>query len=554
MNKCCLLLILLLLSTMLRAQSVVQEATFHLQSAEYSLSLEKSMQAYEKEFTPQKFSIMRIMALSYEKMGMMKEALHWYEQLIHPKNSNLDDRYHYAVCLKNNGQYLKAIEYFTNYRLQQGLLPTTSLVASCKQALTQSFDSTIWMVRNMEEVNTDASEFGWIRSDSGFLLTSDRRVDTTDKVNYKWTGLPYQKIFYVQASQKVDSVIVDALPAFINRSYTHAGALTLSPSGDTLIFSSSDSVNQQPQKVNRKKDQIIDVRNGLLISVRVKGKWQKPVPFLYNDKTKYQVMHPAIDRTGQFLVFASDQPGGYGGMDLYYSVKERDSFWSPPCNLGAVVNSSADEVFPVFDEAGKLRFSSNRITGRGMLDIYELSATLKKDTATGILIHLPYPFNSSADDFYLIDGEKGKKYFSSNRPGGKGLDDIYEVEQKNKPVVKLYFSYGDTTEIERKSIQSFVGMKDLRTRREWLQILSPDGSFILPIADSMEQRIEYYSANGKKYVVDDTIRYHPAYPTYGIIKKYPAPQVPESEEKESVIPRVILNNAGTSTSKKKKMP
>ncbi len=550
MNKCCLLLNLLLLSTMLRAQSVVQEATFHLRSAEYSLSLQKSLQAYEKDFTPQRFNAIRIMAFSYEKMGLIREALHWYEQLIHPKNTVIDDYYHYAVSLKNNGQYLKAIAYFNQYKLQQGNLLTTELVASCKQALTESFDSTIWIVRNMEEVNTSASDFGWIKSDSGFLITSDRRLDTTDTINYKWTGLPYQKIFYVQSSKKIDSAIVDTLPAFINRSYTHAGAFTLSPSGDTLIFSSSDSVNQKPQKVNKKKDQIIDVRNGLFISVKTQGKWQKPVPFLYNDNKHYQVMHPAVDRTGQFLVFASDQPGGYGGMDLYYSVKERDSFWSPPCNLGAIVNSSADEVFPVFDETGKLRFSSNRITGRGMLDIYELSTTLKKDTATGVLIHLPYPFNSSADDFYLIDGAQGKKYFSSNRPGGRGLDDIYEVKQKNKPVVKLYFNYGDSTDRESNTLQSFVGMKDLRTRREWLQVLSTDGSFILPITDSMEHRIDYYSTNGKKYVVDDTIHYHPSYPAYGMIKKYPTPQVPESEEKESVIPRVILNNTG----KKKKMP
>ncbi len=550
MNKCCLLLNLLLLSTMLRAQSVVQEATFHLRSAEYSLSLQKSLQAYEKDFTPQRFNAIRIMAFSYEKMGLIREALHWYEQLIHPKNTVIDDYYHYAVSLKNNGQYLKAIAYFNQYKLQQGNLLTTELVASCKQALTESFDSTIWIVRNMEEVNTSASDFGWIKSDSGFLITSDRRLDTTDTINYKWTGLPYQKIFYVQSSKKIDSAIVDTLPAFINRSYTHAGAFTLSPSGDTLIFSSSDSVNQKPQKVNKKKDQIIDVRNGLFISVKTQGKWQKPVPFLYNDNKHYQVMHPAVDRTGQFLVFASDQPGGYGGMDLYYSVKERDSFWSPPCNLGAIVNSSADEVFPVFDETGKLRFSSNRITGRGMLDIYELSTTLKKDTATGVLIHLPYPFNSSADDFYLIDGAQGKKYFSSNRPGGRGLDDIYEVKQKNKPVVKLYFNYGDSTVRESNTLQSFVGMKDLRTRREWLQVLSTDGSFILPITDSMEHRIDYYSTNGKKYVVDDTIHYHPSYPAYGMIKKYPTPQVPESEEKESVIPRVILNNAG----KKKTMP
>jgi hypothetical protein len=522
MKKCCYLIILLLQWLTPKAQSVVQEATFHLQTAEYSLALEKSLFAFENDFEKKDFDLVRIIALSYERMGMLENSLKWYERLILPKNTNIDDHYYYAVCLKNNGEYLKAIQVFKKYQSKQGTMPVEELVQSCIKALGQHYDSTVWTIRNMDEINTAASEFGWISCDSGFLMTSDRQIDTSSTIAYHWTGLSYQKIYYVRPRARVDSIVVDTLPAFINRRYAHAGAISLSPTGDTLFFSATDSVNIPLPKVNRKADRVIQVRNGLYYTVRDSGQWQKPIPFLYNDQHKFQVMHPAIDRTGNILVFASDQPGGYGGLDLYYSIKERDSFWSPPCNLGSVVNSSADEVFPVFDEVGRLRFSSNRLMGLGSLDIYELSNPLKTDTVQGVLIHLPYPFNSAADDFYLIDGKDGKKFFSSNRPGGQGLDDIYEVRQKRKPLVKFYFDYTDSSAIPTRPMQAFVGMRDLRTRKAYIKVLSQEGFLDLPVSDTMFQVIEYFSYNGKKVVVNDTIQYHPSYPKYGMVKRYPS--------------------------------
>jgi len=552
MKKCCWLLFLLLSVVKPKAQQLVQEATFHLQSAEYSLSLEKGLLAFEKDSARNRFGIARIIAISYEKMGMNEEALPWYERLIHPKNKNLDDQYKYAVCLKNNGFYLKSIRVLKKYQLQKGTIPVDDLLQSCRKAITQIHDSTVWQVTNVQKINTTASEFGWIDFDEGYLITSDRQVDSAEMIYYKWTGLPYQKILYAKPYAGTDSLVADTLAAMINRSYAHAGAPALTPSGDTLFFTATDPMNKRAPKVNKKEDQIQVIRNGLYYTVRDSGGWKKPVAFLYNEKSKYHVMHPAIDRTGKLLVFVSDQPGGFGGMDLYYSVKERDSFWSPPCNLGAVVNSSADEVFPSFDSSGRLRFSSNRLAGRGALDIYEMENPLKADTADGVLVHLPYPFNSAADDFYLMDGKDEKKYFSSNRPGGKGLDDIYEVEQKGKAVVKLFFDYKDSIRQEEVQIQSFVGMRDLRTNQEWIQVLAADGSFVLPVTERTEQLVSYYAKNGKKYVVNDTIKYHPSYPKYGMVKKYPQETVSLADEEEPVEKKVATKPSIKNRSKKKK--
>ncbi len=532
MKKCCWFLILLLSWKMSLTQSLVREATFHLNAAEYSLSLEKGLLAFEKDSARSRFEIARIVALSYEKMGMNQEALPWYEKLIHPKNKNLEDQYRYAVCLKNNGFYLKSIRVLKKYQLQKGSKPVDDLLQSCRKAITQVHDSTVWRISNLKQINTAASEFGFIAFDQGYLITSDREIDSAEMIYYKWTGLPYQKILYARSESGTDSLIVDTMSANLNRSYAHSGAIALSPSGDTLFFTATDPVGKRVPKVNKKEDQLIIIRNALYYSVRDSGHWKMPKPFLYNAKSQYHMMHPAIDPKGQLLVFASDKPGGFGGMDLYYSIKERDSFWSPPCNLGAVVNSTADEIFPSFDSSGRLRFSSNRMDGRGGLDIYEMENILKTDTADGILVHLPYPFNSAADDFYLIDGKEGKKYFSSNRPGGQGLDDIYEVEQKGKAVVKLFFDFKDSVQKDEPQVQSFVGMRDLRTQQEWIQVLGADGSFVLPVSENTLQLVNYFAKNGKKYSVNDTIQYHPSYPKYGAIKKYPQATVSLDDEDE----------------------
>ncbi len=155
--------------------------------------------------------------------------------------------------------------------------------------------------------------------------------------------------------------------------------------------------------------------------------------FKYNNP-EYSVGHPTISKDGQTLVFISDMPGGYGGTDLYMCKKDGLD-WSEPINLGPEINTPENEMFPFIYNDNELYFSSNGHPGLGGLDIFIAHwKNLKHPKVSNV----GYPLNSAYDDFGFIlfrDGKKG--YVSSNRPGGKGSDDIYEINIKPPSIIAV---------------------------------------------------------------------------------------------------------------------
>ena len=147
----------------------------------------------------------------------------------------------------------------------------------------------------------------------------------------------------------------------------------------------------------------------------------KALPF--NDD-EWSYCHPSFDSKNDRLIFASDRPGGFGGMDLYEVYKIGDS-WSEPVNLGHEVNSEANDIFPFIHLGGCLFYASDRVEANG-LDIY-LSPELNGNFEVSKL--LPEPFNSIYDDFGItIDPMATKGYISSNRGGNNQPDRIYEFQ------------------------------------------------------------------------------------------------------------------------------
>jgi outer membrane protein OmpA-like peptidoglycan-associated protein len=152
------------------------------------------------------------------------------------------------------------------------------------------------------------------------------------------------------------------------------------------------------------------------------GKWSNIKPFEYNNP-QYSVGHPALSPDGKILYFVSDMPGGYGGDDIYYCEALPNGKWNAPVNAGNVINTEWKEVFPYIDKVGTLYFASDNPNGMGGLDLYYAKGSKNKWSKP---VNLGYPINSSKDDFSIFVTASGKTgYFSSNRDGGKGEDDIY---------------------------------------------------------------------------------------------------------------------------------
>lgn len=189
------------------------------------------------------------------------------------------------------------------------------------------------------------------------------------------------------------------------------GPASFSMDGHTICFTR----NQSEAKGKARKD---DDRLGLFFSAFVNDAWTAPVPFEYNSAA-YNVMMPAMTADGEHLYFASDMPGGSGGVDLYVCDIGPNG-WGVPENLGRSVNSDANELFPFMAANGKLYFSSNRDGGLGKLDIYR---TERKGRSWSRPEALPEPINSIGNDIgYTSFATDRSGFLSSDRQGG---DRIY---------------------------------------------------------------------------------------------------------------------------------
>ena len=152
---------------------------------------------------------------------------------------------------------------------------------------------------------------------------------------------------------------------------------------------------------------------------------------------KRQVAHPSLTADGDRLYFASDMPGGFGGMDLYYSDLESGR-WGPPTNLGPAINTEGHEIFPYYGPNNRLYFSSDGHIGLGGLDIFYIVD--KGEGEWSSPENMGFPLNTTSDDFGVIFNEEGTcGFFSSDRDGGSGRDDVYSFVKTATPVEILVF-------------------------------------------------------------------------------------------------------------------
>jgi outer membrane protein OmpA-like peptidoglycan-associated protein/tetratricopeptide (TPR) repeat protein len=150
--------------------------------------------------------------------------------------------------------------------------------------------------------------------------------------------------------------------------------------------------------------------------------WGTPELFVFNSE-EFNVGYPSINEDGTVLYFASDMEGGYGLYDIYKMVKDEDGKWGDPINLGPTINTEFNDSYP-FIAGDVLYFSSYGHPGFGGFDVFY--SVIDENGEYGNPINMGAPINSSADDFgFVIDENYSRGFFSSSRPGGKGEDDIY---------------------------------------------------------------------------------------------------------------------------------
>ncbi len=286
-------------------------------------------------------------------------------------------------------------------------------------------DTAAYFLENLV-VNGDKGDFSPAYYEDGIVFVSNREWKRLLQSKYYWDESFFLDLYY---TQNLDSTAeyFSRFSKKINTIY-HEGPSAFYASDTKMIFT-RNNFNQGRKHLS--DDGVNKLK--LFYSEKPFGAkdWSKPVELWFNND-QYSVGHPTVTEDGSKMYFASDMPGTEGGADIWYT-EYQDSIWSKPMNMGATINTSADELFPFILQDSILYFASKGHLGLGGLDIYRVNLNNPNEPD-----NMGQPLNSQYDDFGLI--QKGNVgYFSSNRPGGKGDDDIYRFTYTEiVPIIPTY--------------------------------------------------------------------------------------------------------------------
>lgn len=374
------------------------------------------LKAIEKD--PSNWALIDKIGDTYRLLNDSKNAEYWFGRSVKNTAGRAENLLYYGQALMNNQKWSAAVRFLEQYVAKKGDDPIgVKALASAKNYERFLRDSTLYTIRHLD-INTSDADFGTSYNGNDVIYASAKKQG---RFIFGWTGRPFLDLYQspIQGMKLGDP---KALKGKVNSRY-HEGGQTLNPEKTVMFFSRNNYVKG---KVRQSKEGVIRLKT--YRAELVKGKWKKikEIPF---NSDEYSVGHPALNADGTILYFVSDMPGGEGGTDIYaVKIDIENRTWGKPVNLGPTVNTKGNEMFPWISNDGTFYFASNGHEGLGGLDIF---VAKNFQTSTEEIVNIGYPINSPKDDFALIfDEKRGEGFFSSNRVGGTGDDDIYGFAKK----------------------------------------------------------------------------------------------------------------------------
>lgn len=384
---------------------------------------------YEAALPANKSStLIKKLADSYYHTFDLNAAARWYRYLISNYGDAIDEEYYFKLnqSLKAIGKYEEAETVLFDYYTEEG--KTDKLQQLKQDALYLENIKSIgdrFTIQN-SPLNTVTSEFGAIQVGDELWYTATHKKSTSK--TYRWNNQHYLDI-YTHPLDKLmlgDSVSTEITGAINTR--LHEGPFTISPDGNTLYFTRNNFKNGK-RKTDDKKISNLKIYSASLEN----GEWKNITELPFNSD-EFSNEHPTLNANGSKLYFSSDRPGGFGSFDIYEVTVQQDNTFSIPINLGAVINTDKKEQFPFMASDNSLYFSSNGHPGFGLLDVFI------SENNNGVFQppdNLGLPLNSGYDDVsYTLNTDYKTGYFASNRPSGKGSDDIYSFMVTKELVIE----------------------------------------------------------------------------------------------------------------------
>lgn len=387
------------------------------------LSYYKAIRHYEKYLAKNQNADAQIkLAESYRLVNNYQKAEEAYKKVVEQKDAPPIYHFYLGRMLMANGKYKEAEKELLIYsKADPANNLAKSLCKSCNKIETLRRDSSLYSISKLDIPGVE-SAFGPAIYNDGLVFTASP-ASTMRSDKDPWTGSSFFNLYY---SEKSDTGWKEpgVLKGDLNMNY-HEGAAVFTKDNKTVYFTRSNYLKNKLKK-NTKDESNLKIFRAEFIN----GKWTNlyELPFNSDD---YSVGHPALSKDEKTLFFISDMPGSLGGTDLYFCNIEGGNF-SHPKNMGAVINTPGNEMFPYYNpDEEVLYFSSEGHMNMGGLDIFKTKFDGKNWSEPE---NMEYPVNTSKDDFaFIYQPDKRSGYFSSNR---NQTDQIYRFV-KNDPTYIL---------------------------------------------------------------------------------------------------------------------
>ena len=383
-----------------------KKALKHFDKGEYELTIKELLPLVKKGFQLDQTNF--LLGESFRLSNRINQSLPYYQQA---QTKGYVDKmlpYHMAMAAKSIGNYELTKSYLTEFvkskpsRLYQ-IKSEIELenLGQIPDLLKKQSPVTLQALTG----NTSKTEFDAKKIGDELIFTSSSKPEI-----YKNNGLPFLGI--VKAPLKNPSEIGNQsiFSSALLKENANDGTPAFTKDGGTVVFARGNT--------GKSKDPSPDV--DLYISKKTGNAWSEPERLSISDSLAWDGS-PSFSADERTLYFSSNRRGGKGGVDLYRVPIDNSGRFGRPINLGSVINTPGDELFPYVSTNGKLYFSSDGHPSIGGLDLFVAS----RNENEIIVEHLGVPINSIGDDFAISFSDSTQGYISSNRPGGKGDDDIY---------------------------------------------------------------------------------------------------------------------------------
>jgi outer membrane protein OmpA-like peptidoglycan-associated protein/tetratricopeptide (TPR) repeat protein len=374
----------------------------------------------------------------------LEKAEKWYSELF-AMNPDQEPEYYYrySQCLKSVGQYGKADAMMTAFNKKSGNDTRAQLFDKNKDYLAQiKANSGRYNIEDAG-INSAFSDYGSSFYNNKLIFASSRDTGGVSKKVFKWTNQSFTNLYQapVEANGKLGAP--ERFQSSINSKF-HESTPVFTNDGKTMYFTRNNYLDGKKGK-DSKQITLLKIYK----ATQKDGKWSDVVALPFNNE-QYSVAHPALSPDNRTLYFASDMPGTLGQSDLYKVDINADGSFGTPVNLGSTINTPGRETFPFISHENELYFASDGRPGLGGLDIFETK--IGSDNTFSEVQNVGAPVNDKTDDFGLmIDNKTSTGFFTSNRAGGHGYDDIYKFTETRKVTCEQEIN-GIVTDLETNQI------------------------------------------------------------------------------------------------------